>query len=297
MKVFCIGEAVYDVTLPVEKFITEGENLITKKKIECGGGTASNVACLLADWQEKVYFFGAIGNDYYGKKIKDSFFLHNVNTRYLTIKESCHTATSNIIVNQSNATSTKITFKDENLTTKVDYFILKKPNVIYFDGNEYQLCLKMTNKYPKATKILSANKYDLGTISLFNLMNYVIITENFIHGYLGKKIKLNTENLKKVIKQLEIEYKTTFIITLGTNGTYLKIGNNYKLIPSIKVKSIDITSCLDIYYATFVYFISHNYSLIDTVTYSNIAYAISTTRFGSRFKIPLIEEVKNYENR
>ena len=69
MKVLCIGQATYDITLPVNEYPIENEKINIPQTIGCGGGSASNVAYLLSKWNIDTSYAGIIGDDYYGHEI------------------------------------------------------------------------------------------------------------------------------------------------------------------------------------------------------------------------------------
>ena len=77
-------------------------------------------------------------------------------------------------------------------------------------------------------------------------------------------------------------------------GSIVKLNNEYHLVPSIKVKSIDTTGAGDIYHAAFLYFISQGYDILLAMKYSNIAAALGVSCIGGRNSIPNISEVINY---
>mgnify|MGYP002514211641 CR=1 FL=1 len=91
-------------------------------------------------------------------------------------------------------------------------------------------------------------------------------------------------------------YKNHLIITLESFGCFTELNGEYKIIPSIKVEPIDSTGAGDIFHGAFTYFISNNYSLRDTIRYASITGGISVTRIGSRFSIPDLKEVLEYDN-
>lgn len=77
MKIMCIGQSAYDITLPLDHYPIENKKVRIQGKVECGGGSASNCAYLLAKWGMDVYFAGVVGNDYYGEKIKEEYNKNN----------------------------------------------------------------------------------------------------------------------------------------------------------------------------------------------------------------------------
>ena len=83
MKVVCIGHSTYDITLPVNEYPKENLKYRIDKKIECGGGPASNGAYLLAKWGMDTSIISVVGDDYYGEKIMEDFIKIGADTKYL----------------------------------------------------------------------------------------------------------------------------------------------------------------------------------------------------------------------
>ena len=73
MKILCLGNVAYDITLPMEDYPVENVKYRLTNRVECGGGQASNCAYLLAKWGMNVAFAGVVGNDYYGELIRKEF--------------------------------------------------------------------------------------------------------------------------------------------------------------------------------------------------------------------------------
>ena len=97
MRAICIGQAAYDITLPIDHFPIENKKTRSMDKIECIGGSACNCAYLLAKWGIETYFAGVVGNDYYGDRIKEELDKIGVNTKYVQKEDNCRTTSSYII--------------------------------------------------------------------------------------------------------------------------------------------------------------------------------------------------------
>ena len=110
MKILCLGHATYDITLPMDEFPTEHTKNRIQEKIECGGGPASTAAYLLGSFGAETYFAGIVGNDYYGKKIKEEFKKVNVNTDFLELREDHETTSSIVIPNKVNGSRTAFAY-------------------------------------------------------------------------------------------------------------------------------------------------------------------------------------------
>ena len=294
MKILCIGQSAYDITLPVKEFPDENRKYKIKEKYECGGGSSNNAAYLLALWGCDVYLASSIGKDVYGKKIKDELLKVGVNITYFE-ELPIPTTTSYIINNLSNGSRTIITNKDPRIHFNNSGNITMPFDIIFLDGNDFEMSLKVIEDNPNAIKIIDAGSIKDGVIELCKKCDYVVCSNDFAREYSKIDFKCNElEKVKSVYNRLKEDFKGTLVITLEENGSITKIDNEFVIVPSIKVDAIDSTGAGDIYHGAFTYFITHNYSLLDTLKYSNIAGALSVTKIGSKNSMPNKDEVINY---
>ena len=112
--------------------------------------------------------------------------------------------------------------------------------------------------------------------------------------------KVQQLDSKQLYNLLEVYFNKIYLafkyIDISKEEYYeivIKAINDYELIPSIKVTPVDSTGAGDIFHGAFAYFISHDYSLKDSLKLANITGAISVTRIGSRYSIPTLEEIIN----
>lgn len=292
MKVLCIGQSAYDITFPMDHYPIENKKIRIENKVECGGGSASNCAYLLAKWGINTYFAGVIGNDYYGSKIKKEYDEVGVNTKYLQIDSNFPTTSSYIIANTSIGTRTILTSRDKNIKMKTgivdDLF-----DFLLFDGYEKEFSMEVIRKNPNAIKILDAGSMKEATVELAHIVDYVVCSHDFAEDF--SKVKIDYNDINTIIAAydgLKAEFKHNVIITLEDRGCFTYIeGKGYTLIPSIKVKAVDSTGAGDIFHGAFVYSLAIGFNLEKALMFSNITGALSVEKIGSRLSIPNLESV------
>ena len=295
MKYLTIGHASYDITFRLDKFPIENTKQRVNKHIDCGGGPASNAGYLLALWDQEVSFQGVVGNDYYGHRIKEEFQRVGVDTTYLELVENFDTMLSFIIANSTNASRTILTSQDD-IVPKCSLSNDNKYDVILVDGEEEEMSKKILLNNKDAVQIIDAGSFKPGTVNLCPYVDYLVCSKNFALDYTKLEYDGSIESLIKIHNKLTDDFHNTVVITLEDKGCFTKIDEEYKLIPSIKVKSVDTTGAGDIFHGAFTYFITHNYSLLDTCRLSNITGALSTLRVGGRYSIPNLEAVLERSN-
>ena len=295
MKYLTIGHASYDITFRVDKYPIENTKQRVGKHIDCGGGPASNAGYLLALWGCDVSFQGVAGNDYYGEMIKAEFNSVNVDTTYLELIDDFETDLSIIIANSTNASRTIITSKD-NIVPKCSMPNDNKYDVILVDGEEEEMSKRVLLNNKSAIKVIDAGTCKPSTVSLCPYVDYLVCSKNFALDYTKLEYDGSIDSLIKIYNKLVSDFHNTVVITLEDKGCFTKIDDEYKLIPSIKVKAVDTTGAGDIFHGAFTYFISHNYSLLDTCRLSNLTGALSTLKVGGRYSVPKLEAVLERRN-
>ena len=296
MKVVCIGHSTFDITIPMKEYPTENIKYRLTHHIECGGGPASNGAYLLAKWGMDTTMISVVGNDYYGDCIIKEFDKVGVHTEYIEKMENHRTTSSYIIANMSNGSRTVLSSKDEPVN-KLSKAIDIPADVILIDGEHPETAHEILDHNPNAISVLDAGRLNDNTKSLGKKVTYLVCSKDFAEEFSGKKLNAQDQiTLTEVLNELREYFKTNVIITLEAAGSFTIIDGIYQVIPSVKVVAVDSTGAGDIFHGAFTYFIANHYSLKDTIRYSSITSAISVTRVGTRYSIPMLSEVLEYDN-
>jgi len=287
MKVLCIGHVTYDVMINMDDYPIENTKNRAKSVTACGGGQVSNASYLLGKWGINTHILGLVGNDDYGKEIKKELESVNVNTRYLEMNGN--STISYIIVNSKNGSRTILTYhNDDLLLHDIEEDI--NPDIILMDGYEYEMSLKIIKKYPKAIKVLDAEKNNEQVLNLCKLVDYVICSKPFLEKF--SNIIIGDEVSIKNALVYANNYFKNIIVTLEEDGC----AYNGKVIPTIRVKPVDSTGAGDIFHGAFVYGLSKGWDIDKILLFANIAASLSVTRLGSRnsvFDIKKVCEVAN----
>lgn len=116
---------------------------------------------------------------------------------------------------------------------------------------------------------------------------------NFFEKLIKKKLSLNKKKIINILNKICNKYEIpNIIITLGNKGSvYFNLTNkNFIKTKALKIKAIDITGAGDIFGSTFFHYILKRININKTLQLSNIASAISVSKFGT----VSVEESKIY---
>lgn len=294
MKILCLGQSAYDITIPVESYPIENKKYKVHEVYECGGGACNNAAYLMAKWHDEVYLASSIGKDVYGKKIKQELENIGIKTDYIN-EIDVPTTTSYILANKQSGTRTIVTRIDTNMHFPIGSNIDLKADIILFDGHDLDMALKVIENNPEAIKVIDAGSLKKDTVLLSKYCDYIVCSNDFAREYSGINFDYSDMNtIHEVYDKIANDFKGKLVITLEHLGSLTKIDNEFKLVPSIKVNTVDTTGAGDIYHGAFTHFIAHGYELVDAMHYANIAGALSVCIIGSKNSMPEYEEVINY---
>ena len=296
MKVVCVGHSTFDTTLPMKEYPIENIKYRLENHIECGGGPASNGAYLLAKWGMDVTMCSVVGDDYYGEQVINDFIKIGANTEYLEKIPNHKTTSSYIIANMSNGSRTILSSKDEPVR-KLSKPVTIHADVILIDGEHPETAHEVLDNNKDAISVLDAGRLNDDTLALGKKVTYLVCSKDFAEDFTDKKINVNDkEELIVIYEELKKYFNKIIIITLESAGSFTMIENEYQIIPTISVKALDSTGAGDIFHGAFTYFIANNYSLKDAIHFASITGGISVTRVGSRYSIPMLSEVVDYDN-
>lgn len=291
MRVLCIGHCEYNVTVLTDDYPKENVKYRVNSKVEGGGGPSANAAYLLGKWGIDTYFAGIVGNDIYGRKIKDEFEKVNVDTTYLELSNKYKTTTNFIVMNKESSSRTIFTYRNPRMKMS-DVNVNINPDFILVDGSSMELSLKMIKKYKNAISILDASNTGYANIKLGKMVDYLIVTRSFAEEYSGHKIDINDiSSIKLVYNLLEKAFKNNIVITLGEYGCVYKEDGMISLMPSYKVVSKDTSYAGDFFHGAFVYGLINKYKYCDIMRISNITGALSTREIDRCMSTPNKEEV------
>ena len=113
MIALSIGKSTYDTTVPVDAYPVENTKNLIKEKLESSGGSGSNVAFLLAKWNNETYFAGVVGYDDFGTFIKKDLESVSVHTNFLELNYERKTTMTFIIANKKTTSRTQLMIEPE----------------------------------------------------------------------------------------------------------------------------------------------------------------------------------------
>ena len=268
--VFCIGEALIDmICTDTNQSISDGEHFLKK----CGGAP-TNVAIALKVLGGNVINVACVGDDPFGNCIIKTLKEFNINTEYI-IKDKKHFTTIAYVSLKQHGERDFYFQRGADANIKIadiQHLHFSEVSIFHFgsataflEGDLLDTYFYLLNQSVKQNKFIcfDPNYREL----LFGTKKEIFIERSYEFLKEAHLIKMSDEEALLLSEKSTLDealaYFSTFVkgvitITLGKEGTLLYLPQNKqkRIVPSIKIESIDSTGAGDSFVATLLYQIS-----------------------------------------
>ena len=294
VDVLCVGHAAYDVSAFVDAYPAENSKCVTHESLAACGGPAANAAWLLAFWGLRTAFAGLVGQDVYGRRIRDEFLAVNADISQLELRPGHDTPLSWIVINKQNGSRTIVNRKPADAAFRGDEqaFATMSPRLLLFDGHELEASLVALRAVPGAVSILDAGSWRDGTAALAGKVNYLAASERFALQATGMKSLRDAPDRRNCLAKLREWFATIVIVTLGEDGLIFDDGGGFQQIPAFPAQAVDTTAAGDIFHGAFAFALAQTMSLWEGLRFASMAASLSVRRPGGRASIPTLTAVQ-----
>lgn len=288
MKVLGIGDIDLDVVCRVDEFPKEGAKVNPRKTIYSLGGPVPIALILLARLGVDCMFYGSFGDDDNGQLLKKRLESEGVKV----IKNSCkRTKVHTVLVNSQNGSRTII--KDGVKTPKIKSVskkLLDRCEVVLMDRHEPDAYNSVLVNKGSNTKIVIDPSTEVSekTLRMIRTADFPIVPIEVLD-----KIYRHEDRLV-VLKHLFKIAAKPVVVTAGDLGSLVFDGNEVSVIPSFKVEVVDTLGAGDIYRGAFAYGVLKNWTIAESVQFSNLVAGLHCTKSGNHEAIPTRAEIEEF---
>lgn len=298
-RVSMIGSFMVDLIAKSTKFPLPGETIFGDYfSIGCGG-KGSNQAIAAARLGAKVEPLIAIGKDYFGNLLLDTYLKESINTKNV-IRSDTTTGAAIITVNNEGENSI-IVIPGANNT-------LAPRDVDNAEGDLHNSeVLLIQQEIPLDTVVYSINwavKNSILTVfdpsppidlpsSLYKDI-YVITPNELEANALTGIVVNNIEKAQKAALKLLRMGCSNAVVTLGKNGAVVASKDGCVYFPGIKVDAIDSTGAGDSFNGALATCIAKGMDIFKAVEFSNVCASLSVTRMGAASGMPTMIDVEEF---
>jgi fructokinase len=312
-KVISIGEMLIDF-IPKEKGcgLKDVENFI-----KMPGGAPANVCVSVSRLGGQSKFIGQVGNDGFGKFLKNTLLSEGVDTEHVFQTNKAHTALAFVTLTDQGERDFAF-YRNPSADQILDRNLIKH---IDFKNSIYHFCSLSLDDYPlkdaveksilRAKKQNSFISFDPNLrLSLFNDHRaYQKVILEFIEY--ADLLKVSDDELffitkikdeKKAIDFLFLKNIKYLILTRGKDGVSFYSKDTHFDVKGYQVEVKDTTGAGDAWIGSFLYQLSQKDDLSalsettikDMLKFSNATAALTTTNLGAMTALPTLEQVQAF---
>lgn len=297
-KIVVIGSLNMDCVIELPHMPRAGETISGRSISHIPGGKGANQAYAAGILGGNVKMIGAVGDDSFGKKLKDSLDCAGVDTSSVSVIPDETTGQAFITVDDQGENAIVI-------ISGANGRIQKEMIQQYRSRIEESDIVIMQLEIPLETVCYIKNlAVELGkTVILDPAPAVRKLPDGFLEGvdYIKPNeteleiltgTKLNTrEELVKGARYLLSKGVKHVIVSLGEKGCLLVSEAEETFFPAKKVKAVDTTAAGDSFTAAFALALSEGKSCHEAIQFGQKVSAVAVTRKGAQTSIPTREEI------
>lgn len=291
MRALTIGHAAIDTLFQLDGFPVENSKVLARERGMSGGGPAANAAALLAYWGTEVAFAGAVGEDLFGRVVREELEEWGVDTSMIRILPDYPTPLSVILVNSEGGSRTIVNHRDPE-----DRYQLPKtaaewaPGLLLFDGHAQKASLEAMERWPEAITVLDAGSLRGATWDLASRVDYLLASAAFASAVADEELTGPEEGFR-ALEILQRRNERCSVITLGEKGGVWARGAERGGYQAFTADSVDTSAAGDIFHGAFAFALLQGRGFEAALELAAVAAGLSTESPGGRASIPTLSEV------
>lgn len=295
-RVVVVGSINTDLVAGVDRFPSPGETVICRSFGTFGGGKGANQAIAAARLGSQVMLVGAVGSDAYGDARLADLERAGVEITAIERQSGVSSGIALIHVN-ANAENTITIVPGANWTVtaarleRVLPANLRRGDVICCQA---ELRLEVVARALEiagqagAVRVLNAAPVTTGTRELVRLVDILIVNEVEAADLSGVP-DVGPKSAGRIAEELAERGPAVVIITLGSDGAYVRSPGIAELVPAPPVAVVDTTGAGDAFIGAFVTWIAEGQPVEQAVRAGVAAGALAVQTRGAQAALPARE--------
>jgi len=293
MTVVVCGSLNMDVIVQSKRRPLAGETLLDGKVSFLPGGKGSNQAIAAARLGATTAMLGAVGNDVFGKTLRDVLADNGVDAAGVKVVRGATTGVAVIQVAEGDNAITGAAGANARFATPM---VGRKPRKGEIWVAQFETPLSTTEavfrraRAAGARTILNLAPMVRHPKRLLKLVDIAVLNEIELAQATG--IKITAANSQAVIAAACRKLgPTTVIATLGGRGLVMVSPDGVVALPAFKARVVDTTGAGDCFVGALAARLVSGASILDAARYANAAAACSVERLGATPSMPTPKEV------
>ncbi|MBL8638996.1 MAG: ribokinase [Alphaproteobacteria bacterium] len=298
--IIVFGSINMDFSIVLDQLPGPGETVLSQDYTLTPGGKGGNQALAAARYGAKVAMIGRVGNDHYGKTVRESLKSNGVMVSGVAISDT-HPTGCAMVASARGGENQIIVMSGANMEVIHDQVpdeILMPKNILLMQMElpMVQVCTLLVRAKERGVKTI-LNLAPALTLpqKALGLLDYLIV--NSIEArMLAEKLHLTqNNNAVKMAQALAIAGQLTCIVTLGAQGAVAvtKDGEAWgvPIMPLDQSQIVDTTGAGDAYCGTFAAALHDGKTLPQALRLASIAGSLTCLKRGAQAAMPFSDDI------
>jgi ribokinase len=298
-NVLVVGSINMDLVVRVPRMPSPGETTLGENFRTNPGGKGANQAVAAARLGAKVRMIGCVGQDDFGRTLKQKLASEGVDVEFVQESERSTSGTAMILVDQKGENSIVVAsganfdvtpddvFSRENLFAECDVVLLQ----LELPQQTIRAAIEVGRRHHVRTILDPA---PVPKHFCDELCGVDILSPNVVEAELLTGNKATEERVDKMVaSQLIARGAKNAVLKLGSRGSLVVCSDqHFYRIPPYKVTVQDTTAAGDAFTAALGVAVARGAGLRQAAQFANAAGALACTKFGAQAAMPMAYEVK-----
>jgi len=285
-----LGLCVYDLSLLVDGTPVPDTKVDALDVWHGGGGPVPNTLVTLAGWGVPCAFVGTVGDDLWGRALRDAFVKAGVDVSALSLSPGRATPVASLQVNASTGERTAILGGDPALPPPpIPAGLIERASLVHFDARHPASCHEAVGRARRGGAAVSL---DVGSprregLELTDEVDHLVVAERFAHFASGQG------RVEDMLRTLWRPGHQSVVITRGEQGS---VGRDrtceFVTCDTFETNVVDTTGAGDVYHAGYLLGVLEGWDLARRMEFASAAAALACTRLGERGCLPSLPDVE-----
>jgi len=295
-KISVLGSLNMDLVTSVDRAPNMGETVLGESFKTVCGGKGGNQAMAIARLGGNIEMLGCVGNDSYGKLLKENLNKDGGKTDNIEEKEG---ASGIAAITVSGGDNCIIVVKGANdLVTKEyvdahkdvieesDYLVMQLE--IPFETVEYAM---QVAKKSGTRVVFNPAPMDKKCISLIPYVDIFVVNEHEAGIVTGENV-VTEKDAGVAIKKLQEMGAKTVVVTLGEKGCVYNSGSEFVHTPAVKTKAVDSTAAGDSFIGAMLVKLTEGADMKEATEFASKVSSIVVSKPGATESIPYRKDIE-----
>jgi ribokinase len=290
VEVFGIGQCSLDYIGKTQAFPLPDRKCEFTDLVIQGGGPVATALVALARWGISCAFAGVLGDDLFGRMIRESLEAEGIETAGVMIRKGKESQFAFIVAEPGLGRRTIFWRRPTGpplSPEEIDLRRVEQARILHTDGRFVEASLAACVKARKAgvQVVTDADSFHEGLVELARWSDFFISSENFASAFLQK------EDPREACRRIAQLGPKVAGVTLGAKGYVALAEGRWIEKPAYPIEAVDTTGCGDVFHAGFIFGVLRGWAYEKCFDFAAWAAAMVSLKMGGRSGIPSLEQV------